>query len=271
MPSARASRTRLLSLVSGLMSIVALLILCPTLTAQEALSDGDPGAGSITGVVVEEITERPLARASVTLDGERQALTGSDGRFRFEAVDAGRHEVAVSYLGFRGARQTVEVASGEPATVRLLLEPDVVEVAELVVQMPPTRASWVRDDLQRSFREGGRLYTHRDLDRMGFEYLEGLFRRIPGHELVGNRTDFAFISPDPRAPHSANVLLRVHGRTCPVHLYLDGGKVPAFYLDHILAENVAAVAILAGPQSVRGECGVISVLSRRATDMDAQP
>lgn len=264
MLSERAFRARLPAPAASLLaSVTALLVLCPALPAQEAAVDGDLGTGTITGLVVEAETDRPLVRASVRLDGERRVLTGPDGRFRFGKVAPGGHEVAVDYLGFRGARQTVAIDSSESVTLRLVLKRDVVEVAELVVEMPRTRASWVREDLQRIFRNGGRVYTHRELDRMGMEFLDGLFRRIPGYDLVGDVSDVASVFPHPRASSSVNVLLSVHGRVCPARLYLDGAKVPAFYLEQILTEEVAAVAILAGPQSVVGECGEISVLSRR--------
>lgn len=246
---------------SVLLPLLALLASGPALDAQEpAAGQEEAEPGAIAGTVLEKGTDRPLAGAAVAVDGEVRALAGPDGRFRIEDVEPGGHRLTVEFLGFRAARSGVEVKPGETAGVRLAPERAVVEVAELVVELPSRREPWVRQAFRRIFRAGGQVYTHRDFDRMGLSYLDGLFRRIAGYQLVGDVSGAA--SPRFRGPTASSVLLRVHGRTCPVRLYLDGGAVPASYLKRLPVEHVAAVAFAASSQSVLTECGVISVLTR---------
>jgi len=67
-----------------------------------ALQQG--GGGAIRGQVYDSLLHAPLAGADVWLRGtERRTETGSDGRFRFDAVPAGRYILAVSHPGLDSA------------------------------------------------------------------------------------------------------------------------------------------------------------------------
>jgi hypothetical protein len=97
---------------AGRTPVLALLALL--LTAAPAAQVHGPDAGAIRGRVVDAADGAPLPDVLVRLDGgAREVRTPADGRFAFEAVAPGTHDVYVSRVGYALARRIVEVAAGE--------------------------------------------------------------------------------------------------------------------------------------------------------------
>jgi TonB-linked SusC/RagA family outer membrane protein len=93
----------------------------------------DP-TGSIAGRVLESATQRPLAGASVVVDGTRlSAVTRADGSFLLGGVPAGRHTLRVDLIGYGSQTQEVTVAAGETVSAELTLQAAAVALDELVV------------------------------------------------------------------------------------------------------------------------------------------
>lgn len=81
-------------------------------------------AAEITGTVLDARGGEPLARVRVQLTGaDREAVTGPDGRFRFEAVEAGKYSLHVETVGYRLLQREVEVGAGD-LTLEIVLSPD---------------------------------------------------------------------------------------------------------------------------------------------------
>ena len=79
-------------------------------------------SGSIEGIVTMEITEGALHGARVLIINlGRSALTDEDGRYRFDGVPAGQHEVLAVREHLQAVRQTIEVSSGNATTVNFAL------------------------------------------------------------------------------------------------------------------------------------------------------
>lgn len=58
--------------------------------------------GSITGTVIDKITQEPLIGASVVLVGtELGAATDGDGNFVISGVEAGSYNIKMSMLGYK--------------------------------------------------------------------------------------------------------------------------------------------------------------------------
>jgi len=87
-------------------TFVAVMSLSPRAFYATDLSQTD-----LSGVVVDADTSSPIADAAVRLlpsggstATTQQVLTGTDGRFLFRSVPAGRYSVSASKTGFRGGR-----------------------------------------------------------------------------------------------------------------------------------------------------------------------
>lgn len=108
------------------MAALAVLLLAGCANASEASDDGDDGFddglqvdevnGAIRGVVVDARIF-PLAGANVTLrsvDPMRSATTDVEGRFIFDLVPAGLHNLRVTKLNHESVDVSVQVVAGDP-------------------------------------------------------------------------------------------------------------------------------------------------------------
>lgn len=92
-----------------------------------------PLPGHIAGTVTDAQTNGPITTASVVIEGtEKRSLTDSTGQFRIEGVEVGGYRVTVSSIGYRPATEEVEVSEGATVTLDFALEPQALELAELV-------------------------------------------------------------------------------------------------------------------------------------------
>ena len=90
--------------------------------------------GTITGVVLDESNRRPLAGATVTVDGSvRRAVTSAEGRYTIPGVPSGRVELRASRIGYGVRSLPVTVVAGQTATANFSLEPTALELGGLVV------------------------------------------------------------------------------------------------------------------------------------------
>lgn len=74
--------------------------------------------GRITGIVVNEATDRPIEAASVTVAGtDLRVTTDRAGRFSLEGLSPGTHRISALCGGFDFRVREVELAEGQQATV----------------------------------------------------------------------------------------------------------------------------------------------------------
>jgi outer membrane receptor protein involved in Fe transport len=93
--------------------------------------------GSITGRTTVAGTERALPAVEILVDGRRDAVSDTAGRFRVLAVRAGWHRVAARLIGYRGVvLDSVQVPAGTSISVAFALEPNPQELEPLVVAAP---------------------------------------------------------------------------------------------------------------------------------------
>ena len=103
-------------------------------TSTSSILEAQAQQGTVTGVVTEAGTSRPLAAARVVIVGTNlSAITGADGRFEIRNVPSGQVEVQVQLVGYTPASRTVTVPSGGTVTVNFQLEPAVFTLDQLVV------------------------------------------------------------------------------------------------------------------------------------------
>ncbi|MGH7672840.1 MAG: SusC/RagA family TonB-linked outer membrane protein [Gemmatimonadales bacterium] len=109
------------ALVGGLLWAAA------PLSAQDA-------PGTITGRVLDGVSQQPLAAVTVRIEGtRREALTQADGRFVFAGVPAGTHRLRATRIGYGPLQQDVAVAAGAPAEVQFTMQPQAALIEPVVV------------------------------------------------------------------------------------------------------------------------------------------
>ena len=70
---------------------------------------GPPAQVTVTGIIVNGVTSRPLPGAIIDIDGHMKTESGIDGRFRIEEVPVGDHLLATRATKFRARIQPVEI------------------------------------------------------------------------------------------------------------------------------------------------------------------
>lgn len=77
--------------------------------------------GAVQGIVTDVDTMQPLENAVVMLDSSLQTETDSLGEFRFDDIQSGEHEIAVSLLDYAQVVRNIHVAPDSISTVHLHL------------------------------------------------------------------------------------------------------------------------------------------------------
>ncbi len=101
--------------------IVVLSLLClPELHAQEEQEK----RGSITGSVVNSLTQEPLSGANIVVTGTKLgSSTNEEGKFSIRNVEVGTYNVNVSLVGFESTMITdVVVSTAKPVALSILLK-----------------------------------------------------------------------------------------------------------------------------------------------------
>ncbi|MBI4539708.1 MAG: TonB-dependent receptor plug domain-containing protein [Gemmatimonadetes bacterium] len=229
-------------------------------SAMLAFAAGDlaaQGAGSVTG----SVTSAGVAVAGVQIQfpalrlGE---LTDDQGRFRFEVVPAGRHEIRAEVVGCRPASWTVDVPEGARVAVDLKLDeraiapsPPGLVRAGLAAQTPEVELPFTveRLELEEVERNPGR--TIADLLRAKFPGV----KVVQGSGLPGEGRSIQF-----RGPNS------ISGSEEP--LVVVDGVITGGGLDDLDPLDVESLEVLKGSAAAaiygsRGQAGVIEITTRR--------
>ncbi len=90
--------------------------------------------GTVTGVVTDAATQRPMAGVQVSIAGTQiGTITNQEGRYIITNVPAGPREVRVTRIGYAQVTQQVTVAPGETATVNFAITESAVPLEGLIV------------------------------------------------------------------------------------------------------------------------------------------
>jgi TonB-dependent starch-binding outer membrane protein SusC len=90
--------------------------------------------GTITGSVVDQATQQPLAGVQVSVAGTQLGtLTNQQGRFLIPNVPVGAREVRATLIGYSQGTQQINVAAGQTATVNLALAQSAVALEGVIV------------------------------------------------------------------------------------------------------------------------------------------
>ena len=90
--------------------------------------------GTISGQVVEALSQQPLGSVTVRLEGtRRETATRVDGNFTLADVPAGAYRIRATRIGYAPTVQDVTVAAGATATVQFSLQPAAAILEPVVV------------------------------------------------------------------------------------------------------------------------------------------
>ena len=98
------------------------------------VTEATPIVGSLTGLVTDAGSGRPLSAAQVFIEGTGLGgLTNASGRYLIINVPAGTHTLRVELIGYTAASQEVTVADDQATTADFGLNEEVIDFDEIVV------------------------------------------------------------------------------------------------------------------------------------------
>lgn len=89
--------------------------------------------GTVKGRITDENGEG-LTAAAIFIEGTNLGtIADLSGDYQLDRVPAGRQTIAVSFIGYAGQQQTIDVPAGGTAEFNAQLEPDLMELQNVVV------------------------------------------------------------------------------------------------------------------------------------------
>ena len=228
--SVRGSRswTRQASSVAAALVALSLATPAPILAQQ---------AGTVTGTVVAEHDQRPIAAVQILIAGTSLGtLSGADGRFLIVGVPVGEVQVEARLIGYGLQTLTATVTAGGATTVSFELRVSAVELEEIVATGSPVAARR---------RELGNAVTTLETDQI---VANAAINSVP--ELLNGRVS-GLVAMTGTGVLGAGPRLKIRGTAS---LALD--DQPLIYVDGVRVNN----QIGAGPNSQGYGAGVISRL-----------
>lgn len=239
-------------------ALALLLLARPTgLTAQAV--GGEAATGTLSGLVLTDVGEKPIANAEVRLSGStRAARSDSAGRFELSGLPTGMQRFEVRAIGFQPLRQSVVIPAGRSMEADLLLVADAQQLAEVRVGAEAgvgVRKPWLSGFEERRSYGIGSFLTEAELNKQdASRWASAVAQHVPGLQLISyngrasfgiNRGQISFNNM-PRG----DVMDRSQGapRSCYVQVIIDdivryASRVdePLFDVSSIDPGTVAAV------------------------------
>lgn len=202
---------------------IGLLVLPAALAAQER--------GTVTGLVVEQNTRRPLPSVQVRVAGTQLGtMTTQEGRFTIPNVPAGERTIRVQSLGFAASEVVVQVTPGGTATANLELRPTAITLEAVVVSAVTGQTA-----RRRELGTNTGTITSAELENMPITSVStALTARVPGVQL---QSVTGTVGGSQR--------IRIRGANS-----LSLSNEPLIFIDGVLASNSKGVSLGTGGQDV---------------------
>lgn len=112
--------------------LVAILLLVPA-----SLDAQTPRFGTLSGVVQDRATARPIPDVTVTIRGTTfSTVTDARGEFRFVGVPVGTRELVFEHLVFGVHAQPVEIVADQAVQLRVQVTQAAIQLETVVVEAP---------------------------------------------------------------------------------------------------------------------------------------
>lgn len=189
---------------------------------------------TLIGTVASAQTGSTVQRARVLLPGlARGALTDGEGKFRLTDLPPGLHNAKVAYFNFSTNQRPVRLEPGKTTRVTFLLDRNVLEVAELRVEVD--RAEREDRELEGFYRRQKRGFgifiTREDIEERNPQRTSDMFRGHPSVYVSQTRFD------------RAQVFIGRAVDRCRPDLWIDGTLTKSYYVDDIDPGAVKAIEI----------------------------
>ena len=249
------------SRASGWIGLVVVALAHLALPAVGAAQDTRQDRVSITGTVVDAITEDSIPGVAVVLEGpDLRMQTDSKGRFTLERVPVGTYTLRVSHPAYRSLEGQFSVLREGEFVVRLSplatgIDSTLTGTIRQPVELDPIEVSVERRErvleavgfYAREVDGFGEFIDRAEIEERSPGELTDLFSRIPGAQLVA----------DPRSPTRKYVLMR-GGRSdgCFPRVLLDGVIVHPGGRNPANLDDLVSPAIVAGIEAYPSSVGV---------------
>jgi Carboxypeptidase regulatory-like domain/TonB-dependent Receptor Plug Domain len=204
---------------------------------------------------------RPISGADVSIPAlERDTRTDSAGRFRFNALPAGRHLIQIRALGYQPRYAIAQLAAGDTASGDIQLSRTSTTLDTVVVRAESPAFFGYRDFERRRKVGMGHYLTYSQLEKQRNRRLSDVLRMIPGVRLAPMRRGLGYVA--------------VSRSGCPMDIYLDGLLVSGkqaritMSIDDFTMNDLGAVEVYSGPAETPAEfssmsgCGTIVLWTR---------
>jgi outer membrane receptor for ferrienterochelin and colicins len=108
---------------SFILSVLLIILMANDITGQQS--------DIIKGIVKTE--DGNLEFASVVLDGKILVYTDEQGAFFLENISSGKHQIDISFLGYKSVHKEIILPSKDPAFLQITLQKDLLLFDEIVV------------------------------------------------------------------------------------------------------------------------------------------
>jgi TonB-dependent starch-binding outer membrane protein SusC len=242
--------------------LVAFLLLATPLMGQGQ-------QGTITGRVVDSVTDQPLSGVTVTV-GDRRTLTNAQGAFVLTAVPPGDHVVYAARFGYADGSQPVTVVAGQTVTVMIALPSEALALDRIVVTGYGERRvgdiTGAVDNVGEGQFNTGRIVSAEEL-------IQG---RVAGLQVIDSGEPGGLVEIRIRGGTSVTAsnqpLFVLDGVPLPVGGGLSAGRNPLNFLN---PEDIESITVLKDASAAaiygsRGANGVILVQTRRGSLREPQ-
>jgi outer membrane receptor protein involved in Fe transport len=223
--------------------------------AVRRMTDDPMFEGVIVGTVTDARTKRPLAGATVLLDGATRGMTtDARGQFRLPNVTSGEHRMTARLLGYVKRSTAVQVTDNEVSHITFVLETSANTLDQVVVTGTVTATEL------KAVPNAITVITAKDLEDRNIRHIDQLFRGdVPGLFAAQRGTSgtkagsldvgqvVMFSRGTTMFESSSSPTL---GATNAIKTYVDGVEMSdPRYLSQIDPASIERIEILAGPQA----------------------
>ena len=225
--------------------------------ARPATQNAPPAAGTIEvrGKILEDKTDTPVARASVTLrvKGSSTILTGAiaspDGSFRLQGLRPGAYTLRATFIGFAPSVQEVTVAP-----------------SATIVTLPAIRISRVAVELAAVAVQGERATVSVEPDRTSYRAKDVAPAAANASEVL-DAVPSVQVDADGKVSlrGNENVAVQVNGRPTPMR-----GPQLAAFLKSLPANTIERIEVVPNPSAKydpEGMAGIINVVMKQNVDL----